>query len=142
MIQFEESTSPHFEAHKSFVTSLQSDLPQFLFDGYCNAYGLDIKGHDKKTGTQLTVKKHQTTRNGVWVPLESLDRLEVQVQMPLNPEKAPALEQDLQNKKSEFAQRLQLQKLKVTGQKITLETFDNPHKPVVLYSELLVFAGY
>ncbi|MBK8556866.1 MAG: hypothetical protein IPL65_14310 [Lewinellaceae bacterium] len=77
MIDYEENTSPFFQANKAYCMSLEkrlSTLPMAL-SGYCNSYGFDIEGSTERSGLGIRFRfeKFQRTQNGLVIPVNSTE---------------------------------------------------------------------
>lgn len=77
MIEYQPSDSPFFEANKIYCETIQSQLQAFQLDynGFCNSYGYEIQTILIKDDLafNLTFFKHQTTQNGVIIPIDAID---------------------------------------------------------------------
>ncbi|CAN5308578.1 hypothetical protein BH09BAC5_BH09BAC5_15410 [soil metagenome] len=83
MIQYETARSPFFEANKNFCEDLIAKLKVFdaEFSGFCNSFGYDIETSFAKNGLSYKLKfhKHQSTQNGVVVPINAIDCSDSQI---------------------------------------------------------------
>lgn len=73
MVDFQESDSQFYVANKNFIEEILFGLNGFQFQGWCNAYGYDVEGRRQNDTLNFTVifKKHQTTQNGIFIPLNA-----------------------------------------------------------------------
>ncbi len=77
MINFESISSPFFVANKNYCQTIESKLKTMNLDcsGWCNSYGYDIETTIKKNNLTYNIKfhKHQSTQNGVVIPVDAID---------------------------------------------------------------------
>ena len=83
MIDFQTVDSPFYAANKRFIEECITHLPTFLFSGWCNAYGYDVQGTAELNQLSILIqlKKHQTTQNGMLVPLNAHDNTELHIEI-------------------------------------------------------------
>lgn len=77
MIKYEENSSPFFTAHKNYCLQIENNLNvvNATCEGYCNSYGyeIDAKWQNASQTYHLHFEKHQSTQNGVIVPVDSVE---------------------------------------------------------------------
>jgi hypothetical protein len=75
MIQYESGDSPFLNAITAYCRNIENNLSARGVEcsGYCNTYGYDIKAEFERNGLQYSFryKKHQTTQNGVVIPVNA-----------------------------------------------------------------------
>jgi hypothetical protein len=83
MIDFQTANSPFYEANKRFLEECITHLSAFIFSGWCNAYGYDVEGKAELNQLSILIqlKKHQTTQNGMLIPLNAHDNTELHIQI-------------------------------------------------------------
>jgi len=83
MINYETNTSAFFVANKAFCEKIESRLNSFnyTYSGFCNSYGYEIVSNFKKNEHSYNLKyiKHQTTQDGVIIPVNALDYVGVEL---------------------------------------------------------------
>lgn len=72
MIKYEQENSPFFDAHKKYCEAMEQQL-RAAWSGYCNSFGYKIEASIEKgkTAYHLLLEKHQTTQNGIVVPVDA-----------------------------------------------------------------------
>ncbi len=154
MIDFQTVDSPFYEANKRFIEDVQAQLNAYSFSGWCNAYGYDIeaKGENKKE-IRAQLKKHQTTQNGIIVPVNAHDNTEIYIQISgltahdsfatglnwfqsLLFGKQSNASSPLQKQLAEFSRTFQPSQLKLKNGTLNIQFFNSSHSPVVLINEL------
>lgn len=80
MINYETANSPHFEANKLFCEKLES-IFQGDWSGFCNSFGYEIETKYSEKDLNYTIKfqKSQTTQNGVVLPIDARDSVQMDV---------------------------------------------------------------
>jgi len=77
MIEYETNRSPFFVANKEYCELIESKLKTLGIDcsGFCNSYGYEIQSLLKKNNVIYNLKfhKHQSTQNGVVIPVDAID---------------------------------------------------------------------
>jgi len=77
MIQYESVDAPFFMANKDYCILLEKALETMKADvsGYCNSYGYEIDTSFRHNGLACKLKcsKHQSTQNGVVIPVNAID---------------------------------------------------------------------
>jgi hypothetical protein len=77
MIQYETSTSPFFVANKNYCETIENKLKTLNveFSGFCNSFGYHIETTFQKNNLTYNLKfhKHQSTQNGVIIPIDALE---------------------------------------------------------------------
>ncbi len=75
MINYEVENSPFFEANKNYVESIEGKMKTLNAEctGFCNCFGYDVETSVSRNGLEYELKfhKHQSTQNGVVVPVNS-----------------------------------------------------------------------
>ncbi len=90
MINYETNNSPFFEANKKYCEAIENQLKSFNYEyaGFCNSYGYEIESTFIRNSFSFHLKfiKHQTTRNGVVVPVDAADFAGIELEIKgLNP---------------------------------------------------------
>lgn len=77
MINYQTADSSFFEANKKYCEEIEAKLKALNLDcsGFCNSFGYDIETILKRNNLTYNVKfhKHQSTQNGVIIPVNALD---------------------------------------------------------------------
>ncbi len=77
MINYQTNPSAFFIANKKYCEIIEDKLKSFNYEysGFCNSYGYEIESNFKrnKLSCHLKYEKHQTSRNGVIVPMDASD---------------------------------------------------------------------
>jgi len=75
MLTYQSANSPFYKAHENYCKIIEAELiaKNKAYEGFCNSYGYDIFTKLEANGFTLNVNfhKHQTTRNGVLIPLNA-----------------------------------------------------------------------
>ncbi len=83
MINFETSNSAFFVANKNYCETIEGKLKSINIDcsGWCNSYGYNIEATLKKNNLTYNIKfhKHQSTQNGIVIPVNSNDYAGIEV---------------------------------------------------------------
>lgn len=83
MISYEPADSIYFKTNKTYCESVEEKLKQMNtgYSGFCNSFGYSIQTAFDKDGLEynLTVEKYQSTRNGVYYPVnaQNCDRVTI-----------------------------------------------------------------
>lgn len=80
MINYETANSPHFEANKLFCEQVTAAF-QGDWSGFCNSYGYEIETKYSESNLNYSIKfqKSQTTQNGVVIPVDARDSVQLDV---------------------------------------------------------------
>ena len=77
MINYETTDSPFFVANKKYCESIEKKFKTINLDctGFCNAFGYEIEATLIRNNQTYHVKfhKHQSTQNGVVIPVDALE---------------------------------------------------------------------
>jgi len=77
VINYETNKSSYFDANKIYCETIESKLKAINLDctGFCNSYGYEIETCLKRDNLTYNIRyhKHQSTQNGVIVPVDSID---------------------------------------------------------------------
>jgi hypothetical protein len=83
MISYEPANSPFYTANKKYCEGIEHKLSVLKpnITGYCNSYGyeLDVAFERNNLHYSLRFHKHQTTRNGVIIPLNADDKADTEI---------------------------------------------------------------
>ncbi len=134
---------------------MHAQLNAYSFSGWCNAYGYYIEAKRKNTTHEISVqlKKHQTTQNGMIVPLEAHNNTEVHIEISglttfesfatglnwfqsLVFGKQSNASTPLQKQLADFSKTFQPRQLKLKKGTLNIQFFNSSHSPVVLINEL------
>lgn len=83
MISYEPADSIYFKTNKAYCESVEEKLKQMNtgYSGFCNSFGYSIQTIFNKDGLEynLTIEKYQSTRNGVYYPVnaQNCDRVTI-----------------------------------------------------------------
>lgn len=155
MINYETIDSPFYSENKRFLEECTMQLASFSFSGWCNAYGYDVEGKSQlnQITMNLHIIKHQTTQNGMIVPLNAHDNTEVHIKIAgltrhesfatglnwfqsLLFGKASNPSTPLQKQLADFSKAFQPRQLKLKNGTINIQFFNSSHSPVLLINEL------
>ena len=77
MIKYETDPSPFFVTNKNYCENIELKLKTMDLDcaGFCNAYGYEMITNFEKNNLiyQIKIHKHQSTQNGVAIPVDAID---------------------------------------------------------------------
>ena len=77
MIKYETNTSSIYLANKTFCEKIENSLKSLniVCSGFCNSYGYDFEVNHIKNDLNyhLRFHKHQTSQNGIVVPIDAVD---------------------------------------------------------------------
>jgi hypothetical protein len=77
MIIYESTTSSFFKLNKQNCEEVERKLKTVNVDctGFCNCYGYDLEAEITKHKLTYNIKlyKHQTTQNGIVIPVDAID---------------------------------------------------------------------
>lgn len=77
MIHYEAEVSSFFEANENYIEPIEQKLKAMKLEcsGYCNVYGYELEADIIKNHLTYHIKlhKHQSTQNGVIIPVDSLN---------------------------------------------------------------------
>lgn len=83
MITYEFANSPIFRSNKNYIEKIIDQLKSYIprVDGYCSSFGFNIEIHFSKDNYSYLLKlhKHQSTQNGVVVPVDAFDFLKIEL---------------------------------------------------------------
>lgn len=83
MITYEFANSPIFRSNKNYIEKIVDQLKSYIprVDGYCSSFGFNIEIHFSKDNYSYLLKlhKHQSTQNGVVVPVDAFDFLKIEL---------------------------------------------------------------
>jgi len=155
MIDYQTVDSPFYEANKRFLEECVAHLPSYSFSGWCNAYGYEIEANRKNSTHVISFQliKHQTTQNGMIVPLEAHDNTEVHIQISGLPSiesfarglnwfqsllfgKQSDASSPLQKQLADFSNAFQVRQLKLKSGTLNIQFFNSIHSPVELIKQL------
>ncbi|MEN9999561.1 MAG: hypothetical protein RI922_2551 [Bacteroidota bacterium] len=156
MIDYQTVESPFYEANKRFLETCVANLSSFTFNGWCNAYGYDIEGKStfKQIEVFLQLTKHQTTQNGMIVPIDAHDNTELHIELKgLNTQEKLAFglnwfqallfgrqsdsKTEIQKELSTFASEFKVDQLTLKNGILKLKVSNCEEKPEVLLNQLL-----
>jgi hypothetical protein len=77
MINYDPTKSLFFDSNKKYCEEIETKLKTMNIDcsGFCNCYGYDIDAVLIKDNFTYNIKyhKHQTTQNGIVIPVDAID---------------------------------------------------------------------
>ena len=158
MIDYQTVDSPFYEANKRFLETCVANLSSFTFEGWCNGYGYHVEGRStiKQIEVFLQLKKHQTTQNGMIVPIDAHDNTELHIELKaLNTQEQLAFglnwfqallfgkqsdsKTEIQKKLSTFAREFKVDQLTLKNGILKLKVSNCPEKPEKVFNELVAF---
>lgn len=156
MIDFQTVNSPYYEANKRFLEECIAHLPTYLFSGWCNGYGyyVEAKSELNQLSILIQLKKHQTTQNGMLVPLNAHDNTELHIQISGLPSKEKLAiginwfqallfgkqsdsTTEIQKKLSTFASEFKVDRLTLKNGILNAKFNNTTEKPEIVLSQLL-----
>lgn len=155
MIDYQTVNSPFYEANKRFLEACVANLSSFTFNGWCNAYGYDVEGRStfKQLEVFLHLKKHQTTQNGMIVPIDAHDNTELFIEVKglshseklafglnwfqaLLFGKQSDASTPLQKQLAEFSKTYQPRLLQLKNGTLSIQFFNTSHSPIEVIKQL------
>ena len=85
MIQYETNDSPFFASNKHYCETIEHNLKTISAEctGFCNSFGYDMETSFLKDNLiyYLKLHKHQSTQNGVIIPVDALNYAGIEVKI-------------------------------------------------------------
>ena len=155
MIDYQSVESSFYEANKRFIEECVEELTDFTFEGWCNAYGYEIEAKLKKKSCEFHVllKKHQTTQNGIIVPINAHNNTELFIEVKgLSHSEKLAIgvnwfvslvfgakstaSSPLQKKLEDFSKEFNPNQLKLKNGTLSIQFFNTSHSPIEVITQL------